>query len=245
MEINQSTQGVGRDLSGSKLISASIIIGSLIIAGATITGGAGTGNGSANVAGGPTPTLPGVNNDIVVAAVGDEDHIKGDPDAPITIIEYSDFECPFCKRVHPTLERVVQEYNGDVRWVYRHFPLAQLHSKAAKQAEATECATELGGNEGFWALTDKIFEVTPSNDGLDMDSLPALAAEVGLSKAAFTKCLDSGKYADKIAEAVQEAQAAGGQGTPYSIIMDKDGNTTPLSGALPYENWVQVIDELL
>ncbi len=80
----------------------------------------------------------------------DRDHIRGNPDAPVTLVEYSDFECPFCKRFHPTVKRIVDEYGGRVRWVYRHFPLDEIHPvKARREAAAAECAAELGGNDAF------------------------------------------------------------------------------------------------
>src|SRR3989344_5485116 len=102
---------------------------------------------------------------------------------PIAIVEYSDLECPFCKTFQKTLHQIMDEYgeSGKVAWVYRHFPLAQLHTKAAKEAEATECAAELGGNAAFWKYADRLFEVTPSNNNLELSQLPVIAAEVGLA----------------------------------------------------------------
>ncbi|HEY4512581.1 MAG TPA: thioredoxin domain-containing protein [Candidatus Paceibacterota bacterium] len=104
-----------------------------------------------------------------MVAVTSADHIKGSLSASVKIVEYSDLECPFCKRFHTTMQEVMNTYNkdGKVAWVFRHFPLAQLHSKAPKEAEATECAAELGGNDGFWKFVDKINEITPSNNKLD------------------------------------------------------------------------------
>jgi protein-disulfide isomerase len=101
-----------------------------------------------------------------VAPVSPDDHIVGNINAKIIIVEYSDLECPFCKVFHNTMHQVVEANNGDVAWVYRHFPIPQLHPKAFRQAEATECAWEQGGNEAFWKYTDRIFEITPSNNGL-------------------------------------------------------------------------------
>lgn len=177
--------------------------------------------------------------------VTDDDHIKGNRNAPITIIEYSDLECPFCKRFHPTMQQVIDEYPGQVRWVYRHFPLTQLHSKAAKEAEATECAAELGGNEGFWAYVDRLYEITPANNGLDFSQLPQIAEYVGLDRDEFEQCLNSGKYADKVQADVDDAVAAGGRGTPYSLIIDQDGNTSTIPGALPFEQVKAMIEPLL
>lgn len=178
-----------------------------------------------------------------VREVNSEDHIRGASNAKVTIIEYSDLECPFCKRFHPTMQKIVDEYSNDVRWVYRHFPLTMLHSKAKKEAEATECAGEQGK---FWEMVDKIFEVTPSNNGLDLDELPKLAGEVGVSDMPkFEVCLESGKYAERVEEDLADAEAAGGRGTPYSVIIGPGGAKQPLSGAQPYEAVQQVVDSLL
>ncbi|MEK7118005.1 MAG: thioredoxin domain-containing protein [Patescibacteria group bacterium] len=111
-----------------------------------------------------------------------EDHVLGNTNADVLMVEYSDPECPFCKRFHETMHQVVDHYgkNGNVAWVYRHYPIDQLHSKARKEAEAMECASEQGGNDAFWKYADKLFEVTPSNNGLDAAQLPVIAAMVGL-----------------------------------------------------------------
>src|SRR3990172_9010082 len=99
------------------------------------------------------------------------DHIRGDPAAPVTLVEYSDFECPFCKRFHGTVKKLVDESGGRVRWVFRHFPLDDLHPvKARKEAVASECAAELGGNDAFWKFADRFFELTPSNNRTDIDA---------------------------------------------------------------------------
>lgn len=179
-----------------------------------------------------------------MTAVSSEDHIRGDPDAPVKIVEYSDTECPFCKRFHTTMQQVMDEYekNNKVAWVYRHFPLDQLHKKARKEAEATECAGELGGNDKFWAYLDRLMEITPANDGLDLAELPKIAQYVGLDTAKFNECLSSGKYAQKIEAHVQNAAATGGNGTPWSIVVAKSGKKYPLSGAQPYESVKQLIE---
>lgn len=173
------------------------------------------------------------------------DHIRGSNSAEITLLEYSDLECPFCKRFHPTLQQIMTDYKGKVRWVYRHFPLAQLHSRAPKEAEASECVAKLGGEDAFWKYIDKIYEVTPGNNGLDPAQLPIMAGNLGINVAAFQKCLDSGEMTAKVAADEQDALNAGGQGTPYSILITKDGKKVPISGALPIEQVKQQIDSLL
>ncbi|MHB8665906.1 MAG: DsbA family protein [Burkholderiales bacterium] len=173
----------------------------------------------------------------------ERDHIRGNPDAPVTLVEYSDFECPFCKRFQPTLKRIVDDSGGQVRWVFRQFPLDELHSKARKEAEASECAAELGGNDAFWKFADRFYELTPSNNGTDIDVvLPQIAHEIGLDASKFASCLASGKHDRRISEDLQNATATGGQGTPWSIIVSKSGKKYPLSGAQPYAAVKQIID---
>lgn len=175
-----------------------------------------------------------------VKAVGNEDHILGNPDAAVKLLEFSDFECPFCKRVHPTLKKIMADYgsDGDVAWVYRHFTLDSIHSKARKEAQAAECANELGGNDAFWAYTDRLYEITPSNNRLDLKQLPKIAEEIGLDRGAFEKCLEGdargGKYADHIEADNQDAIASGGRGTPFIVVVAPNGKTFPISGAQPY-----------
>lgn len=171
------------------------------------------------------------------------DHVRGAANAKVTMIEYSDLECPFCKRFHPTLQQAVDEFPNDVRWVYRHFPLEQLHSQAPKEAEATECAGEQGK---FWELVDLIFEVTPANDGLNLDELPKLAQQAGVANVQqFQDCLASGKYADRVAKDLADAEAAGGRGTPYTVLVGSDGKKVPISGAQPYASVKAAIQDLL
>jgi len=219
----------------------------IIIAGALIAGGVFFSNKSEEKA----PVDNNQNNEQVeeinLAPITSEDHILGNPNAEIIIVEFSDIECPYCKRFHETMNQVIEEYgkDGKVAWVYRHFPLDQLHSKARKEAEATECAAELGGNTGFWDYTNKLYKATPSNDGFDLDKLPDLAEEVGLDRAAFETCLESRRHADKVESHYQDGINAGARGTPYNIIITKSGEKIPMPGALPFANVKQVIDAAL
>lgn len=191
----------------------------------------------------PTPLPPGSGN-IQLAAVTDKDWIRGKKDAKVTVVEFSDLECPFCKRFHPTIQQLLKEYPNDVRWVYRHFPLTSIHPKAPKEAEASECAGELGGNEAFWNYVDRLFEITPSNNNLDLSQLPQIAEDVGLNRGKFEKCLSSGTYAKKVQDHYNQAVAAGGRGTPYSIVVIGD-QKIPVSGAVPYEQLKAIVDSVL
>lgn len=179
--------------------------------------------------------------------VSSEDHILGNPNADVVIVEYSDTECPFCKNFHTTMRRVMTEYgkDGKVAWVYRHFPIDSLHPKARKEAEATECANELGGSAKFWEYTNLLYDTTTSNNTLDPAELPKIAKTVGLDVKAFNNCLSSGKYKAKVEADYQDAVAAGGQGTPNSILVTRDGTKTTIEGAQPYENIKNILDAVL
>ena len=96
--------------------------------------------------------------EITLRSVSPDDHILGNPNAKIVIVEYSDLDCPFCKSFHNTMHQIIKE-DGDVAWIYRHYPIPQLHPNAPKKAEETECAFDQKGNEGFWAYADKVFEL--------------------------------------------------------------------------------------
>lgn len=222
-------------------VPIAIVIAGVLIAGALYYSNQ---KGPTNVAKN-TPDTTGER--VSMRPVTSSDHMLGNPDADLIIVEYSDTECPYCKVFHTTMLRVMNEYgkDGKVAWVYRHFPIEQLHSKARKEAEATECAYELGGNEKFWEYINTLYKITNSNDSLDASELPKIASAVGLDVNAFNSCLSSGKYAEKVEADYQDAISAGGQGTPNSIIISKDGTQTPIKGALPYENLKDIIDALL
>ena len=179
--------------------------------------------------------------------ISSEDHILGNPRRQIAIVEFSDTECPYCKNFHQTMNQVMDEYGktGKVKWIYRHFPLDDRHDKARKEAEATECAADLGGNEKFWVYINRLYEITPSNNGLDLAELPKIAEYAGLDKKAFESCLASGKFAAKVEANYQDGLNAGVEGTPYSVIISKDGKKYPLSGALPYQQIKIAIDQIL
>ncbi|MBA4320403.1 MAG: hypothetical protein C0412_18550, partial [Flavobacterium sp.] len=177
---------------------------------------------------GDTPTvntdIAAKQSEISLKPVSKEDHILGNPDAPIKIVEFSDTECPFCKRFQTTMQTVIDTYgkDGKVAWVYKHFPLDSLHSKSRKEAEATECANELGGNTAFWKMLDTIYAETNGNDSLDAAKLPEFAKSSGIDVIKFNICLASGKHAATVEADFQDGVKAGAQGTPYNILVLKD-----------------------
>lgn len=163
------------------------------------------------------------------------DHVRGNFNAPITLVEFSDFECPFCGRHYPTLNKILSDYQDKVRLVYKHFPLSNIHPNAQKAAEASECADEQGK---FWEYHDKIFENQAA--GYSVEKFKTWATDLNLDSNKFNSCLDSGKYATKVNIDAQEGQSKGVQGTPATFV-----NGQLVSGALPYDNFKQIIDSLL
>ena len=240
-------------------VPIAIIIAGLFIASAVYFGGGvnvgGTKKDNAKIAktqeiSNEKETAPENN----VKPVSSADHIKGNPNAKVKMIEFSDPECPFCKRHHNTMNKIMEEYgkNGQVAWIYRHFPLNKpdangnvLHSKAGKESEALECANEQGGNTKFWEYLDELFVVTPSNNGLDLAELPNIATEVGLDADKFNQCLNSGKYAKRVADDQDDGFNSGARGTPYNIVIASNEKKFVINGALPYANIKAVIEQAL
>lgn len=180
-----------------------------------------------------------------IKPVTNKDHIRGNQNAKVTLVEYSDLECPFCKQFHPTMKQLLTTYGNKIRWVYRHFPLP-FHQNAQKEAEASECVAELGGNDAFWNYVDKIFERTTSNGtGFALDQLGPLASEVGVSQQAFQTCLDSGKYAQLVKDEEADDQQAGVTGTPSTFIVNSKGQSQLIVGAQPLDAFKTAIDQAL
>jgi protein-disulfide isomerase len=175
------------------------------------------------------------------------DHVYGNTNAPISLIVYSDFECPFCKRFHSTAKEIVDAYQGKVNLVYRHFPLSFHNPGAQKQAEASECANELGGNDAFWQFTDAIYARTRSNGkGFPVANLTPLATEIGLDGEQFRQCLDSGKQATRVKEDFTEGAQIGITGTPANFLLhNRTGETRVKSGAQPVTAFKADIDKML
>ena len=159
---------------------------------------------------------------------------KGPEGAPITIVEYADFQCPYCGRAMAALKQVEERYQGKIRLVFRDFPLTQIHPNAAKAAEAADCANDQGK---FWPMHDRLFA---NQTKLAVADLKQHASDIGLDKAAFETCLDSGKHAADWKKTVEEGQKYGLSGTPSFFI-----NGRLIVGAQPYESFAVVIDEEL
>lgn len=175
----------------------------------------------------------------------DTDYVRGNPDAEITIIEYSDYECPYCKRFHNVMKEVIAANKDSVNWIYRHFPLQFHNPLASKEAEAAECVGSIAGNDAFWEYTDLVYETTKSNNGLELTQLPILAEKIGVDTTKFTECYEAETFAKKVQQQLADGSKAGVTGTPGSIILNnKTGNLKLISGALPADSIQKEIDAL-
>lgn len=192
----------------------------------------------------PSDTQAG--NPKAINPVTEKDHIRGNPNAPIVLVEYSDFDCPFCKNFHETMNQVMENYglSGQVAWVYRHFPLEQLHPNAPRIALASECVASIGGNDAFWTFSDLIFGERGTNEPTNLDKLPEFAKTAGVSVAEFDACLSDARHKADVEEDFTNAVAIGGRGTPHTIVLVGDQQGL-VNGAQPYSVVKQIIDNLL
>jgi protein-disulfide isomerase len=224
-------------------IPIAIIIGFGLIAGAIFF----SGNGKVPVA------IPGINNPTQenpttgeIRPVDDTDHVRGNPNAPIVLIEYSDYDCPFCKNFHETMNTVMANYGADgkVAWVYRHFPLEQLHPSAPVIAQASECVAKQGGNDAFWKFTDLIFGERGTNEPTNTARLEEFAVTAGVSANAYNACMEDGSTKARVEADFADALNAGGKGTPYTLVLF-GGQQGVINGAQPYETVSKILDTLI
>lgn len=189
----------------------------------------------------PTPDLS------KMPAVTNSDHILGSIDAPVVMVEYSDYQCPFCQRFHPTMEQVLKEYGNKVAWILRQYPLP-FHSYAQKAAEVSECVAKFGGNDMFWKYSNEVYtKAANGNDAyLAVDNLIKVAGSFGANTAQVKKCVDSGEMATTITAQQNGGSSAGVNGTPGTIVISKKtGRRELIPGALPYEQVKNYIEKAL
>jgi len=220
-------------------LPVSILLAGLIIAGAVLYTSSDSRKAAAigQVAGTKQPSG-------IVNVSADDDAVLGNPDAPVTIIEFSDFQCPFCRKFYKeTLPQIKKDYllTGKAKLVYRDFPLTQLHPGATPAAEGAECAKEQGK---FWEMHDAIFEEQEKQGSgtvqFTADDVKKWAAKIGLNTAKFNQCLDSGKYKQEVDKDVADGSAAGVTGTPAVFV-----NGRLVVGAQPFAAFKVVMDEEL
>lgn len=216
-------------------IPLAIIIAGIIIAGAVIY----SNNKNANLTGEAQKNIAPQEEEedtskVYPVSVGDDPQ-KGNSEAKITIIEFSDFQCPFCKKALPTIDKILEDYPNQIKFVYRDFPL-DFHDNAQKAAEAAECADDQGK---FWEYHDLLFE-HQDEWSEDSEEFKKYAKDLGLDEPQFVQCLDSGKYKEEVKKDQSDGESVGVSGTPTFFI-----NGHKLVGAKPYQEFKKIIDEEL
>jgi protein-disulfide isomerase len=188
----------------------------------------------------PFPTAPAITttpspvSNIDMKALIDDDPWAGDKNADVIIVEFSDFQCPFCARALPTVNQIKETYGEKVLFVYRDFPLHSIHPEAQKAAEASQCAFD---QDKFWEYHDLLFEKQSDWSGVGVPKFKEYAVDLGLDTDAFNDCLDSNKYADEVQADLLEGTHFGVTGTPAFFI-----NGQKVSGAQPFSTFKQIID---
>ena len=240
-------------------IPIAIVIAGVLVAGAVFWGKSPTPQSTAQLQPPPVQTASTEELTKNAPSISASDHVLGNPAAPVTVVEYSDIECPFCRRFHPTMQKVIAEYGvkGQVSWVYRQFPL-DIHPKAYPEALASECVVAQSDNATFWKFINALMELKIGGDGqptgVISDSLSAeeriaeAAKKLNLDVSKISSCVTSQTYRQKISDARTEGIKAGlGQnqtGTPYTVIISGSKRYF-VDGAQPYEVVKGLIDKAL
>ncbi len=243
------SQKIGEPLNKNlAMICGTVILACLIIAGAILYSNAKPSN-SGNV---PNQQLQQPSGPVKVSV--DDDPVLGDKNAPVTLIEFSDYECPFCKRhftdVYPQIKKDYID-TGKVKLVYRDYIAVPSHNPlATSQAMAAQCAKDQGGDSAYFKYHDEIFKRTTSNgNGMAVFQLPVIAKDLGLNVSTFQSCLDSNKYKDEVNKDIADGQKAGVSGTPSFFVgkSNKSGiiDGTIIVGAQPFSAFKVIIDEML
>ena len=193
----------------------------------------------------PKAPVKSAGDPSLVRPVDSTDHILGNPAAKVMIVEYTDFDCDFCKGFNDTLHQIIatEGASGEVAWVVRNFPLTEIHPNALSHATAAECVAQVAGNDTFWKFENALF----ANQPVDPSQYGTLAAGVGVAGAAFASCYASASttLTARIAADRQNALDVGAQGTPYSLILVNGRIPVVMDGAYSYDAVKQLVDEAL
>lgn len=211
----------------------------IVIAGVLLAFGIYFARGGSN----PVPT-----GDVsLVRPISPDEHLVGNPEAKVTVVEYSDIDCTYCKEFQATMTQIMADYaaEGTVAWAYRHFPLVNAHPYAAKHAEAAECVAALGGNDRFFRFIDALQAAAPGSMQFDPNNYAQVVGDLGVSESDFAACLSGGTMIPKVTADFDNAIEAGASGSPYIVLLVKGSDPIAVSGALPYDAMRRIIDEAL
>ena len=222
--------------------SVSIIISGVLIAGAIVFVNMHPATPAADAAG-TGGTAAAAPTKLSIRPPQPTDHTVGSPTtAPIVLVEYSDFQCPFCSMVYPTLKKIVANSNGQIAWIQRELPLTAIHPQAEPAAEAAECIAAELGNDAYWKYADAVFN---NQSQLSAAYSAQVAAQLGADPTKFATCVSSKQFQNLIDADTTEANSNGGNGTPFTVVVNtKTGKMVPLSGALPEAQFTQAINSV-
>ncbi len=184
-------------------------------------------------------------NPSMVRPVSLKDHVLGNPNAPVVVVEYADMDSDFSKQMQATMEQIMTEYaaGGKVAWVYRHFPLTTLHENAESHAEAAECAALLGRPDAFWRFIDALQADPSFGIGLSTDQYGPILSQLSVNGDGFATCLSSGRFQKAVFQDYGNALDSGAEGSPYSVILIKGQKPATVNGTLSYEQMKLLIDQ--
>jgi protein-disulfide isomerase len=179
-------------------------------------------------------------------AVTEADYIRGNPNAPILMIEYSDYDCPFCKQYHVTMKQIMDEYGitGKLAWVYRQFPLTDLHPNSPRISEAALCVGKAGGNDAFWKFTDQVYDSRDIDEATNITRLPDFAEAAGVSREDYLSCMNGKQQEEAVMKDIDDGYNAGARGTPFTILIVGDQRAV-ISGAQPYDVVKGIVQNLI
>ncbi len=222
------------------VIAAAIFLGFALVAGAILFKTSPSNSSLTNVVSTNQVADKPVEINVEQIRRAENPHLYGNPEAAITIVEFSDFECPYCARLHPTLKQVVDESNGEIAWEYRHLPLPN-HRNAFAGAVASECVTEQLGSDGFWLFTEVLFGNIGSHS---QEFFANEAQKLGVNLSEFEACVKNPDIAKIVQDDLEIAQSSGGNGTPFNVIIYDGDKAMSVAGAQPYQEWMRIIGNI-
>lgn len=193
-----------------------------------------------------TSTILDTSKNITIRPISNSDHVFGNPNADVIMVEYSDLECPSCQKFHVTMKKIMDEYakSGTVAWVYRHFPIEKSHPKAKGAAIASECVASIAGESKFWEFIDQVFE--GATNSLLPENLRSIATEIGVNSAKYDSCIilqsDNSTIKQSIADGEAIFKVDSNFATPYVIMISKSGLQTQLVGNQDLSDIVEIIN---
>jgi protein-disulfide isomerase len=227
----------------SPVVPIAIIVGFGLIAVAIYLT---NGNSQAPTQMAQTAEMEGEMQPGVPRPVDESDYILGNPNAPIVMIEYSDYDCPFCKEYHNTMHQIMDEYGvtGKLAWVYRQYPLAELHPNSPRISEAALCVGDIGGNSAFWDFSDKVFRERNIDEPTNVTKLLGYAEDAGVAPEDYIECMESGRMQPAVEASLRDGFNAGARGTPYTVLIVGNQQAV-INGAQPYETVKGIVENLV